>query len=348
MSTATPNPRVAVFALGGTIAMTATDAGGVAPSLTAEDLVAAVPGLDATGIVVDVVQFRQLPGASLSFTDVQALSDEISSQPRSMSGFVVTQGTDTIEETAYLLDLLYAGDRPVVVTGAMRNPTLAGADGPANLLAAVQTAAAPTVRGLGCLVAMDDTIHSARQVRKTHSTATSTFVSVHSGPVGYVVEGQPRVVNSTGRRLVVPTKLADDLRIPLYTATLGDDDVSLRAVSEGAAGLIVAGMGVGHVPMKIAAALDGLATRMPVVLTSRTGSGPVLRSTYGFQGSERDLISRGLIPAGYLDPLKARILLATLVSGGHDMEAIRRAFAVAGGYEDAEMWPWPATSEEGN
>nr|WP_306796642.1 asparaginase domain-containing protein [Nocardia sp. XZ_19_369] len=135
--------RVIVFGLGSTIAMSATGFGGVAPALSADELIASVPGLSETGIAVDVVTFRQVPGASLSISDITALAGTISAHLPGVNGVVVTQGTDTIEETAHLLDLLHAHPEPIVVTGAMRNPTLAGADGPANLLAAIQTAANP-------------------------------------------------------------------------------------------------------------------------------------------------------------------------------------------------------------
>ena len=135
-------PRVAVLTLGGTIAMTAAPGGGVAPALSASDLLAGVPGLEDEGVELEVRDVANKPGASLSFGDVFGLADVISEVlGGGYAGAVVIQGTDTIEETAYLLDLLIASDAPVVVTGAMRNPSLAGADGPANILAAIRVAA---------------------------------------------------------------------------------------------------------------------------------------------------------------------------------------------------------------
>src|SRR5947207_10611211 len=128
--------------------MTPQPQGGVAPASSAAALVAAVPGLADLPIEVQVRDFRRLPGASLGFADLLALTVEIDREVRGgVDGVVVTQGTDTIEETAYLLDLLVDGDAPVVVTGAMRAGSAAGADGPANLLAALRGAAGDQARG---------------------------------------------------------------------------------------------------------------------------------------------------------------------------------------------------------
>ncbi|GAA5097017.1 asparaginase [Nocardia iowensis] len=348
MSSAEIRPRVIVFALGGTIAMSRTSTGGVAPALSADQLIAAIPGLGDTEIEVEVVDFRQLPGASLKVSDVTALADAIDDRLANADGAVVTQGTDTIEETAYLLDLLHTAAQPVVVTGAMRNPTLAGADGPANLLAAIQTAADPQARHQGCLVVFGDEIHAARRVRKTHTTSTATFQSANGGPLGYIVEGHPRLLNHLTHRTNVPAKPVDDTRVAIMTIVLGDDGTTLRAVSEHVDGLVIAGLGAGHVPADLVPILENLASRIPVVLACRTGAGSVLESTYGFPGSERDLLSRGLISAGYLDPIKARILLHTLLATDCDNQAIAAAFGAAGGYRDPETWPWPTDLSEGN
>ncbi|WP_018251489.1 asparaginase [Salinispora mooreana] len=335
---------VLMLSLGGTIAMTG-DADGVVPTLTAEDLIAAVPGWADTGIDIQVQTFRQLPSASLHLDDLTALAALIAERTATgdVDGVVVAQGTDTIEETAYLLDLLHVGDAPIVVTGAMRNPTQAGADGPANVLAAIHTAASPTARGLGALVVFADEIHSARYVRKTHSTSGGTFRSPNTGPLGHVVEGVVRLLAYPPHPLTVPlAAVTRTPRVGLYTVTLGDDG-TLLAGAEHLDGLVVAGFGVGHVPQRLINQLAALTARIPVVLTSRIGAGPVLEATYAFPGSESDLRQRGLIGSGFLNNYKARILLHTLLAVGADRDTIAAGFAAAGGTGDPARWPWAST-----
>lgn len=324
-------PQVTLFSLGGTIAMTRDpgSARGVTPALSGAQLVAAVPALTDCGVTIDAQDFRQLPGASLTFADLLALGEAIEQRVREgVSGIVVTQGTDTIEETSYLLDLVYTGDAPVAVTGAMRNPTMAGPDGPANLVAAVQVAASPLVRGLGCVVVFSDEIHAAQHVRKIHSASTAAFASPNTGPIGYVVEDEARLLTRPGRQLAVHgVDPGRNARVALVTVTLSDDGELLRSLTDRFDGLVVAGFGVGHVPAVLVPILEELAGRIPVVLASRTGAGSVLRRTYGFPGSEQDLGRRGLIAAGFLDPLKARILLQLLLMAGVNRDGIAERFA---------------------
>lgn len=322
---------VAVYSLGGTIAMTTDPAtGGVVPALSAHDLLAAVPQLEGRGIELRVHDIRRLPGASLTFDDLAELGAEIDAALAGggVDGVVITQGTDTIEETAFLLDLRHGHEQPVVVTGAMRNPTMAGPDGPANLYAAVLTAADPRLRGAGVLVVLNDEIHAARHVRKSHTTSTAAFTSPGAGPIGRIAEGGVRLTAEPPRRygpLALPR--IRDARVGLYTVSLGDDGELLSAWEGLCDGLVVAAFGVGHVPERLVEGLGRFAARVPVVLASRIANGPVLTGTYGYPGSERDLIGRGLIPAGELGPYRARILLHELLARGADREGVAEGFA---------------------
>jgi L-asparaginase len=311
---------IALFTLGGTIAM----AGG--HRLTGADLTAGVPGLAELGQTVEIQDVESVSSANLTAARMLEVVDAASKAVSAgATGVVVTQGTDTLEETAFLVDQVWPHSQPFVLTGAMRNPTLAGPDGPANVLAAVRVAASPAARDLGALVVFKDEIHAARWVRKTHSMSTSTFVSPNAGPIGHVVEGRVRVLTRPLRLDGVqgsaePADLEAN-RVALYTVTMDDDGLLLQGLADTHQGLVVAGFGVGHVPVPLVPVLAELAATMPVVLTSRTGAGSIARATYDSPGSEIDLLRRGLIDGGFLDPYKARVLLRLLLATDDDIPA---------------------------
>jgi L-asparaginase len=317
--------KVVAVTLGGTIAMPAVPGSEL---LGPDELLASV-----TVAGVDVISddFLRVPSSHLSFSQLFALRDRIERHfEEGRDGVVVVQGTDTLEETAWFLDLTLRVDAPVAVTGAMRKAEAPGSDGPANLVAAVTAVASPVLEGMGVVVAFNDEIHAARDVCKVHSVSTRAFCSPNFGPIGYVHEGRVRVDRraTSSRHVDVPAD-ADAPRVPLYVFTLDDEaGESIGALGTGAAGLVVAASGVGHISPDGADVIGELVEAgKPVVLCSRTGAGPSLHNTYDYVGSESDLLSRGAISAGYLHPYKARILLRLLLQSGADVDEVRRVFS---------------------
>ncbi|MBN9251299.1 MAG: asparaginase [Mesorhizobium sp.] len=322
-------PRVHIIVLGGTITMAPQSSAGIVPKVTGAELVAAVPSLAEVAEIGVATPFL-VPGASLSFPQMQQVNELVDrALEEGAHGVVVVQGTDTIDETAVLLDLVHRRAEPVVVTGAMRGAGAAGADGNANLLAAVTVAAASEARDLGVLVVLNDEIHAARLVSKQHKALPSAFASVGFGPLGHVVEGRARIVLRLARiDAGIGRPMPKAAPVALVSVGLGDDDRMIRAIPElGYKGLVIEAMGAGHLPGGLAAASEEVARAMPVILASRVPGGPIFANTYGFPGSEIDLLGRGLIGAGLLSAHKARLLLSLLVGAGRCTDEVASAFA---------------------
>ncbi len=326
--------RVHVFFLGGTISMTPDPGatGGVRPRLGSADLLGSLP-LPA-GVVTTGVDFRSVGSSHLTYADVLDLRAAAAAAVQGgADGVVVVQGTDSLEETAFLLDLLWEADAPVVLTGAMRHPGLAGPDGAANLTAAISVAADPAWRGLGVLAVLGDEVHAARFVAKQHTSLPDAFGSPEAGPLGRLLEGRAVPATTVVRRPALPAPASMPARIAVHTAAIDDDPGLVALVAGTADGLVVAGFGAGHVRPPVADVLAAAVGRIPVVLASRTGAGSVHTSTYGGPGSEQDLLARGLISAHRLPPLKARLLLAVLLGNGAaplDRAALTAAFTTYG------------------
>ena len=326
-------PKVAVLSTGGTIAMGAKrSAGGVAPSLTAEQLIAAVPELERTARI-EAFQICNLPSPHLSLPEMLLLRAKILElEAEGFDGVAITQGTDTIEETSWFLDLVCPARIGLVVTGAMRNPTQPGADGPANLLASVRVAASDAVRNAGALVVLNDQIHAARFVQKMHSSNAGAFASPTCGPFGWVAEGVPVLPFQLARTKHIELPGNPKMpRVSIIKPGLGEDGILIdAALSFGCEGIVLEASGGGHVSADIADAAERAARKVPVILSSRTRAGNVLTGTYGFEGSEMDLLSRGLISSGVLDALKSRISLMLSLMAGDSPETLRKRFAELG------------------
>jgi len=321
-------PKVLLVSLGGTITMTAGESGGIVPTLTAADLIAGVPGI-ARVAELETASPLRLPSASLGLDDLLTLARLLNERlAGDIDGAVVIQGTDTIEETAFVLDLLVDSVKPVVVTGAMRGPAAAGADGPANLLAATLAATSAEAGGLGTLVCLNDQLHAARFVQKSHTALPSAFTSPLTGPIGLLAEGRVCIHARPTRTppLALPAYGAD-APVALLKIALGDDGRLLPALPAlGYRGCVLEGAGAGHVPAAVAPLVGDLAAAMPVVLSSRVHAGPAFTRTYGYAGSEIDLLGRGALSAGFLSGLKARLLLTLLLRGGLERRDIEARF----------------------
>jgi L-asparaginase len=321
--------RVRVFFLGGTISMTgaseAVPGTGLRPDLAGSDLLAELPLPG--GVVVDAVDVTRADSSALTFAVcLETLRQADDSVRRGeAAAVVVVQGTDTLEETAYLWDLLWPHPHPFVVTGAMRPPEAAGADGPANLVAAVTVAASGEAEDLGVLVVVGDEIHAARHVTKAHTTSPTAFRSPELGPLGRMHEGSAVLAARVARRepLPPPTWSA---RVSLVRAGLDDDPALYRAAVGVSDGLVVEGFGAGQVRPEVADVLTGAALEIPVVLVSRTGAGQVASTTYAGPGSGSDLLARGLVHGGRLGGLRARVLLRVLLGGDCSREDLAATF----------------------
>ena len=316
--------RVAVAFTGGTISMRHDPAaGGNVPTLGGEALLATVPEL---GEIADVVpiDLGLTPASHFQFEDLFGIHRAIARALAAddVVGAVVVQGTDAIEETAFFLDLLHDGQKPLVVTGAMRSASQDGYEGPRNLTDAVRVAASPDVAraDVGAVVVLDGSIDAADDVTKTHASAFDTFRSLNRGPLGRVGDDGVALRVSRGPRRRVATERAAT-RVFLVTATVATDATPIAALhAAGADGFVVAATGAGNTaPGLLQAAQTAMADGLPVVLVTRCPAGAA-GTGYAFPGGGATWVRAGAIQAGHLTGPKARIALALGLGAGlgHD------------------------------
>lgn len=312
--------QVHLLVAGGTIAMTGSPA---RPSVEAvEELSRAVGG----GVTVTTEVFAVLPSVHFSPAKALGLCRRAVELARGGTPVVVTHGTDLLEEVALLCDLLSDAEAPIVFTGAMRTASAPGADGPANLAAALAVAASDDARGLGVLVAFAGKVHAARFVRKADSTSVDAFASPQAGPLGVVEEGRFTAWWRPPR--LAPLDVSGlDATVEVLTPGLGSSPDVVRAVADACDGLVVSVPGAGHTPPDVLQVLQEVATAKPVVAVPRPWRGALLHATYGFAGSEADLRSGAIACAGTLAAPAARIALLACLGAGFDLPAIRAFFA---------------------
>lgn len=315
--------NIVLITTGGTIASRATTEGG--------DVVAGVSGdrlraslhdpLDGIGLTVDdfcsVGSFAiDLP---LAFSLAQRIRTHLAGDD--CDGVVVAHGTDTMEESAYLADLLVEGDKPVVFTGAQRNAGMPDTDGPRNLASAIRVAASDATRGLGVVISFEEEFHAARDVTKTHTSRVDTFRSGEHGKLGETDDGTVIVHRRPAQRLhYAPERI--ETEVELVKMVMGASDRYVRfAAGDGAKAIVLEGFGIGNTtPSVTAAVADIIAAGLPVIITSRCPEGRV-RPVYG-AGGGKDLARAGAIFAGDLSGPKARIAVAVLLGAGFEGKAL--------------------------
>lgn len=303
------------------------DVSGTVPSLNAKDILEATKGInDVTG--VETEEWGSFPGPHMTVERMWSLRNRIRehlARP-DVTGVVVTHGTDTLEESAYLVARSLPAERPIVFTGAMRTVSDLGWDGPANLLEAVRVAASPVTRGFGAMVVISGQIFAALDATKTNTHLLDAFESPGFGPLGVLDEGELIVHREMPPMppVIRPTDLATPVDIIFVAA--GSDARLLDASRECAKGVVVAAMGRGNVPPALVPAIERwISDDKPVVLTSRTQGGRV-GHTYGYVGGGKRLEEIGAIFGGSRRAQQARIDLMLALGAGMKMDAIRDMF----------------------
>ena len=323
--------HVHVLFTGGTISMRIDPGTGAAvPALSGEEIVARVQGLrEEAGLTLE--DYARLPGPHVTPFWMWRLKErvaELLADP-AVDAVVLTHGTDTLEETAFLLDLTLEGPKPVVFCGAMRTVSQEGWDGPANLLGAVRTAVHPDSADRGVLIAVGGEVHAAAEATKWHAQSLRAFRSPQ-GPLavfdgGSVVYGRrpPRRPALRAPRLVP--------EVDLHTMAAATDDALLRAsLARGVRGLVLEATGAGNVPPSALPGLRAaLAAGIPVVLVSRCAEGRV-QPAYGYEGGGQMLRELGVILGPELPGQKARIKLMVALGLTSDVARVRALFEEAG------------------
>jgi len=313
----------AFVSTGGTIATT-VESDSAKPRLRAEDLVADVPTL---GDETEVSTFDVFTKPSTHVTpedmlDISNLLDDLDDDEE-IDAIIITHGTDTVEETAFFLDTTYAGETPVLLTGAMRKSTDTGADGPANILAAIRFAQSDKLAGIGPVLVMADQAFAARDVAKVHANTVSAFGSPGHGPIGTIVEGSPRISYlPTGRDdPLAPRKEDLSQNVVIETAAAGMSPLFLRTAKEADA-VVIAGTGGGRIPPSAVDPVNELREQdIPVVMVPRSPAGYATYDTYDFPGAGNKLKEIGVM-FSHLSPWKARLKIIAGMGSDRSLDSV--------------------------
>jgi L-asparaginase len=321
-------PRVIVLATGGTIASTYDEEiGALRAALTGDEIVSSVEGLSQIARV-SVEQIANVNSRDMTpaiWLELSRRANELLAMP-DVAGVVVTHGTDTLEETAYFLDLTVASDKPVIVVGAQRAPTSYDTDGPRNMLNAVRVAVSEEAVGMGTMVVMNGQINAAREVTKTNTLDVETFETLVFGLLGVADIEAVRFYRAPMRRQTIALDPNVELgNVVIISEYAGSDGRAIDLLLEGGNldGVVVAGLGLGHVSTPTLAALARVrAQGIPVVVASRVLTGRIVP----LYANNIDLLNMGAVQADNLSPQKARVLLMVAMTRTRDTEALRAYF----------------------
>lgn len=324
-------PKVAVLATGGTIASRQDPGkGGYVPALSGEDLVAAVPVIKKFA-QIQVEQFSSIPSQNMTpeiWVRLAGRMNELLAKPE-IAGIVVTHGTNTLEETAYFLDLTKQSDKPVILVGAQRPASDPDSDGPRNLLDAVRVAVAPEATGKGVMVVMNGQISAARDVTKTNTNRVETFRSLEFGPLGVADAEKVRFYRAPLRRQTFAVDSNTQLgRVEIVMSYVGADGLLITSLLRdgGIQGLVIAGLGLGGVPGPMFDAIQEARRRsIPVVISTRVPTGRIFPLSAD-KSSALGLKGIGCVLADDLSPQKARILLMLALTKTRDPDSLQKYF----------------------
>ncbi|MEM7416263.1 MAG: asparaginase [Gemmatimonadota bacterium] len=321
-------PRVVVLATGGTIASTYDEEiGALRAALTGDEIVAAVEGLSEIADV-SVEQIANVNSRDMTpaiWLELASRANALLAEP-DVAGVIVTHGTDTLEETAYFLDLTVDSDKPVVVVGAQRAPTMWDTDGPRNMLNAVRVVVSPEAVGMGTMVVMNGQINAAREVTKTNTLDVETFRTLDFGILGVADIEAVRFYRAPTRRQTIPLPANPTLgNVVIISEYAGSTGRALQLLLDdgGLDGVVVAGLGLAHVSTPTLEALRRVrAAGVPVVVASRVPTGRIVP----LYANNVDLLDIGAVQADNLSPWKARVLLMVAMQHTQDPEGLRAYF----------------------
>jgi len=331
VAVAAEQPVVVLIATGGTIAMKIDPVKKApVPAISGEDLLATVPEV-AKYARMEVNNISNIPSGYMGPANWVALSKAVDQTlaRKEVAGVIVSHGTDTLEETAYWLDLTSASDKPIVLIGAQRNASESDFDGPRNLLNAVRICIDPQAKGKGAMLVMNNQINAARDVTKTHTSSVETFKSGDWGFLGAVDFDRVFFTRAPLRRQHVPLKTDNIPYVEIIPTYGGTDGYLIKAaLDHGAKGLVVQALGWGNVnPATSAEIKAAIKKGIPVVISTRVPNGRVLPN-YGYEGGGKVLYDAGAVMADDLTPQKARILLMLLLQNGvQGQQKLQAAFS---------------------